>query len=77
MRAFGPQLSQALFDVSGVLADRVKRAADIVASVRRTLALSRSCISSHTVSCSQRRTRRSVRGVHCDFNAQPWHFELQ
>lgn len=24
-----------------------------------------------------RRTRRSVLGVHCDFNAQPWHFELQ
>ena len=37
----------------------------------------RSCISSNTASCSQRRTRRSVLGVHCDFNAQPWHFELQ
>jgi hypothetical protein len=39
--------------------------------------LSRSCISSNTSSCSQRRTRRSVLGVHCNFNAQPWHFELQ
>ncbi len=37
----------------------------------------RFCISSSTASCSQRRTRRSVLGVHCDFKAQPWHFELQ
>lgn len=39
--------------------------------------LSRSCISSNTASCSQRRTRRCVLGVHCDFMAQSRHFELQ
>jgi len=37
--ALGPQLGQALLDVSGVLTDRVKRAADVVASLSMALAL--------------------------------------
>lgn len=40
MSALCFQFGQAWFDVSGVLPDRLQRSSDIVASVRRTLALS-------------------------------------